>query len=120
MSAHRAAHDLMDAPFQTVDPGTGNPIVVTRNWEYISFVTGAAGETNTLPDPTGVGRVLILHLLTHGGGDRVVTASTVINQSNNTIMTFGADDDYIELRSVDDGAGGYRWQVISNDGAALS
>ena len=52
-------------------------------------------------------------------GNIVVTASQAINQTGNTIMTFGAAADMIILEGMQLG-GALRWRVVSNDGVALS
>ena len=107
---------------EIVDAGDGNAIKYRTYGTYMPITTGASGETNTLADPTSPSQELTLHCVTHGGGDRVVTASTAINQTGNTIMTFGAADDSIVLGSVQKAgtAGAYRWNVKQNDGVALS
>ncbi len=82
-------------------------------------ITTAAAETNTLADPTFVGQVLDIYCDTYAVGNRVITAAHRINQAGNTIMTFGAAGDYIRLVGITVG-GALRWQVVSNDGCALS
>lgn len=99
------------------DPGTGVAIPVTRS-ATVNIVTSAA-ETNTLAIPTFTGQRLLLNMDTRVGGDRVVTSSQRINQAGNTIMTFGAAGDCIQLGAIKI-AGAFRWQVLSNDGVALS
>jgi hypothetical protein len=99
------------------DPGTGAAIPVTRS-AYVGIVTAAA-ETNTLAIPTFLGQRLILNMDTRVGGDRVVTCAQSLNQAGNTIMTFGAARDCIVLEAIKVG-GAFRWQVVSNDGVALS
>ena len=42
-----------------------------------------------------------------------------INQATNTVMTFAAARDFIKLEAITV-AGGLVWQVIQNDGVALS
>ena len=120
MTAFTAQRDLARASKEQPDPGDGAAITYTRWGQIISIVSGASGETNTLADPPAAGENLTLTMDTDGGGNRVITAATAINQAGNTIMTFGAVLDTVVLSSITDGAGGYRWHVISNDGVALS
>lgn len=120
MSGHRIPADLSKAPYDVPDPGDGADITVS-SWSFIAMTTGASGETNTLANPTKAGQRLSLTLLSHGGGDRVITADTDINQASNDVMTFGAAGDSCTLESFMVGsAGSYRWRVIYNDGVALS
>ncbi len=84
-------------------------------------ITTAGAETNTLADPAFIGQIVSFLCIVYAAGDRVITAASAINQAGNTIMTFGAVDDFIQLIGVDtDGAGSLEWRVMSNDGAALS
>lgn len=103
---------------QTIaDPGTGVAIPVTNSGSVA--ITTAAAETNTLADPAYMGQTLSLFCDTYAVGDRVVTAASRINQTGNTIMTFGAAGDYIKLEAITIG-GALKWQVVANDGVALS
>ncbi len=120
MSGHRFGADWQKAPSKKKDPGDAANIVHDSGLRYISFDTGASGETGTLKDPTSDSSLLILHCKNHGGGDRVITADSAVNQTGNNTLTFGADDDLIVLASVEDKTSGYRWQVVENDGVGLS
>ena len=102
---------------QISDPGTGQAIPVTASG-YVGF-TFNGSETNTLANPTFFGQRLILNADTATSGSRVVTAAARINQTGNTIMTFAAAGDCIVLEAIKIG-GAFRWQVVSNDGVALS
>lgn len=99
------------------DPGTGAAIPVTDSG--VLMITTAAAETNTLANPTFVGQRLTMICSVYAGGNRVVTSANAINQAGNTIMTFGAAQDFIELVGVTIG-GALRWRVAANDGVALS
>ncbi len=102
------------------DPGTAAAIPVTRS-AYVGLTIAAGqAETNTLAIPTYTGCRLVLNADTVGaGGTRAVTASQAINQAGNTVMTFAAARDMIVLEAIKVG-GAFRWQVIANDGVALS
>lgn len=104
-------------PLPLTDPGTGVAIPVTRS-ATVAIVTAAA-ETNTLAIPTFLGQKLVLFMDTRVGGDRVITSAQAINQTGNTIMTFGAARDAIVLEAITVG-GVLRWLVTGNDGVALS
>lgn len=103
-------------PLSVSDPGTGAAIPVTTSATI--NITSAGAETNTLAIPTFLGQVLILNMNVFGG-NRVVTSAQGINQAGNTVMTFGAARDSIVLKSVLVG-GALRWQVVANDGVALT
>lgn len=103
-------------PLAVADPGTGAAIPVTTS-ATINIVTAGA-ETNTLAIPSFLGQVLLLNVATYVG-NRVITSAQAINQAGNTIMTFGAARDLIELRAVLVGTA-LRWAVTANDGVALS
>lgn len=83
-------------------------------------IVSVTAETNTLPDPLAPNIWLRLTMKTDGG-DRVITATSKINQSANTTITFNDVDDTILLHSVTYAAGatGFRWSVVSNDGCTL-
>lgn len=98
------------------DPGTGAAIPVERSGTVA--ITTAGAETNTLAIPTFKGQRLSLIDDTHVG-NRVVTSAQAINQAGNTVMTFGAAADFIELVATTVG-GALRWRVAANDGVALS
>lgn len=100
------------------DPGDAAAIPVTRS-ASIAFTTGGSGETGTLAIPAYVGQLLSLTLDVDGGGDRVVTAASAINQTGNTIMTFADAGDHITLIGVQV-AGAPVWRILANDGVALS
>jgi len=104
---------------ELADPGDAAAIPVTQSAD-IGMTTGAAGETGTLADPTVVGMTLSLHLDTDGGGDRVITAASALDKAGDTIMTFAAAGDSVQLLSVRDGAASYAWRVQANDGVTLS
>jgi len=103
---------------QTIaDPGDGAAIPVTHSGSLA--ITTAAAETNTLADPTFMGQWLTIFVDTYAVGDRVITAASRINQAANTIITLGAVGDAIKLEAITIG-GALKWQVVANDGAALS
>lgn len=102
---------------QTIAAATATPIPVTHSGSFP--VTTAAAETNTLADPTYLGQTITIFVDTYAVGDRVITAASRINQAGNTIITLGAVGDFIKLEAITIG-GALKWQVVSNDGAALS
>jgi hypothetical protein len=102
---------------QTIAAASAAPIPVTHSGSFP--VTTAAAETNTLADPTYLGQTISIFVDTYAVGDRVITAASRINQAGNTIITLGAVGDFIKLEAITI-AGALKWQVIANDGAALS
>ena len=120
MSALTAGRQLGQARNSVEDPGTGTAITASRGVTLIAIETGSSGETNTLPDPDYEGLVLALHMTVDGGGDRVITADTALNQAGNNTITFDTVEDYIELRSVKTAtAGVYKWKVLVTDGTGI-
>ena len=97
----------------------GEKIQVTK-CGCISLKTGASGETNTLADPSRAGVWLSITLYSDGGGDRVITAASAVNQTGNNTLTFGDDGDTIFLQSVRYSSTAFRWRVVANDGVSLS
>lgn len=104
------------AAWTIADPGNAGAIVVTASG--VCALTSAGAETRTVAIPTFTGQTLDLIVDTYVG-DIVITFSQRINQATNTIATMGAVGDYLGLVGVTIG-GALRWQVRSNDGAALS
>lgn len=102
---------------QTIAAATGTAIPVTHSGSFP--VTTAAAETNTLADPSYLGQTISIFADTYAVGDRVITAASRINQAGNTIITLGAAGDFIKLEAITIG-GALKWQVVANDGAALS
>ena len=102
---------------ETIVAATATAIPVTRSGSFP--ITTAAAETNTLAAPSFLGQTMSLFVDTYAVGARVVTASARINQAANTVMTFGAVGDFIKLEAITI-AGALRWQVVANDGVALS
>lgn len=96
---------------------TGTAIPVTANGSLAITQNGA--ETNTLADPTFLGQMISLFVDTDTSGARVVTAASRINQAANTIMTLSDVGDFIKLEAITI-AGALKWQVIANDGVALT
>ena len=119
MTGHRIPYDLAKGDYHVI-ANDGDDISIAK-WSYIGITTGASGETNTLNDPSKVGLRVTFNMMTDGGGDRVITADSAINQAGNTIMTFAAVDDMCILESVQvDADGNCEWRVVANDGVALS
>lgn len=98
------------------DPGNAGAISVSRSG-YVPLVSAGA-ETRTVALPTFVGQELSLMTDTYVG-NIVITFAAAINQAGNTIATMGAVRDFLKVQGVTV-AGALRWQVIANDGAALS
>ena len=119
MSGHNIAHELTRAPFEVLDPGSGEAIVVDRYNVTIPLTIGAGAETNTLAAPTNANQRVRIISSVQGAGSRAITAASSINQTGNTVMTFAAVEDVIVLESFPVGSA-YKWRVVANDGVALS
>jgi hypothetical protein len=98
------------------DPGNAKAVDVTQ--AGVCLLTSAGAETRTLARPTFIGQRLALIDNVHVG-NIVITSSAAINQTGNTVMTFGAAADMIELVGMKV-AGLLVWRVCANDGVALS
>jgi len=122
MTAHRVAKDLHVAASNMIlivnDPGDAATITIDRNPAVVELVTATA-ETRTLADPAGPGVTCVIVLKTDGG-DCVVTASSAINQTGNTVLTFGDVNDSVQLYSIQDGSGTFAWRIAGNDTVAAS
>lgn len=119
MSAHNLLQQMRDAEHVMADPGNGKGIYPDRDQCQVEFVSGASGETRSLPIPVRAGLTLTMVLRTDGGGNVVVTAASAINAAGNTIMTFADARDFIVLQAITLGSA-IAWQVVSNEGVALS
>lgn len=101
------------------DPGTAQAIPVGKSGQ-VPLVIADAVETNTLAAPAFKGQELTLYAYSvAGSGTRAVTASARVNVAAETIMTFDTAGDLVVLKAIDIG-GNLRWEIIANDGVALS
>lgn len=98
------------------DPGNAGAISVKQSG--VCAMTSAGAETRTIAIPAFIGQEITLIDDTHVG-NIVVTAAAAINQTGNTVMTFGAAADFIVLKAATVG-GSLVWRVAANDGVALS
>jgi hypothetical protein len=103
---------------QATDPGDGNAIPTTLQGS-VPLSIGAGAETNTLAAPTRSSQELALVSDIAGGGTREVTFSSAMNTTGNTIATFSAVGQFLQLRGTVVG-GSLVWRVIANDGVTLS
>tara|TARA_Y100001963_G_scaffold110598_1_gene152935 strand:- start:320 stop:655 length:336 start_codon:yes stop_codon:yes gene_type:complete len=99
------------------DPGDAGAIAVGE-YNIVCNMTSAGSETRTLAIPAIAGQTCALCCDTYGGAI-AVTAASGVNVAGNTVMTFGVVDEAIFLQAVTK-AGVLRWQVVGNDGVALS
>jgi len=102
------------------DPGDGNAIPVAERYARCAMTSGAVNETRTVAAP-GVGEDQRLRLVmdVDGGGDIEVTFAAAFDAAGNTKITFGDPADYAEVvASVSGGAD--KWQLVADDGVALS
>jgi len=105
-------------PNTMADPGTAAAIPVTASGT-LALTIASGAETNTIAAPGFRGQAMSIYADTVGGGTRAITSAVAINQAGNTVMTFAAARDYIQLEAIYTG-GALVWQVVSNDGVALS
>jgi hypothetical protein len=101
----------------TLASGTAIPVTDSA---AITFGLEAAGETNTLADPTFSGQTLSLFVGSFApGASRVVTVNKAIDGLGNNTITFDAALDFILLYSQPTEFG-FFWRVVVNDGCVLS
>lgn len=105
-------------PYALADPGDAAAIPVTDS-ATVAITTGVGAETNTLAIPTFLGQRMVLCMDVDGGGNRAITAASAINIAGNTVMTFDAARDCIELVAIQL-AGVLAWEVVWNNNVALS
>jgi len=96
-------------PRRILDPGDAGTIDTTETG-YCEL-TSAGAETRTLADPQFRGQTLDL-VFVSDGGDCVVTASSPINQSGNTIITFDDIGEHIRLVGFYNATDGWEWRDI--------
>jgi hypothetical protein len=105
------------AKLTAITASSGTAIGVTI--PGILAITQNGAETNTLADPAYPGQLMVIYVDTDTSGARVVTAASRINQVGNQVMTFTDSGDCITLRAISI-LGSPKWQVISNEGVALT
>jgi len=110
-------HALGVEPRQIDDPGYAGTIPGNQSG-YVELTSGGA-ETRTLADPQFRGQILDL-VFVSDGGDCVVTASSPLNQTGNTVMTFADIGDHVRIVGFNNATDGWEWRQVANDGAALS
>ena len=103
---------------EPVDPGNGNPIPTTLQGVVPLQFAGAA-ETNTLAGPFRPGQPLTLFADPSAAGSRIVTLSAAMNTAGDTIATFTAAGQVLQLVGVIL-AGVETWRVVGNDGVTLT
>lgn len=99
------------------DLGNGGTLEVSR--PSIIEISTAGAETRTLPDPVFRGQVIDL-VMVIDGGDCVITANSPINQTGNNTIALDDVGDFVRLVGKYNATDGWEWQVVVNDGAALS
>lgn len=106
---------LLGASYQKGDPGDGEALVFTHQFQIIELRT-AGPETRTLPDPTeaGIDGTLVFHT---DGGDCVVTAASGVDVAGNTTFTFDTAGQWAKFRSIETSAG-LRWRCVGYDGVS--
>lgn len=102
---------------EITDPDDAGAIPVTQSGTCMLVSAGA--ETRTLAIPTFLGQRITLTCKTYVG-NIVLTAAAAVNQTGNNTLTFGAARDTIVLQAIELNGDTLAWQVVANDGVALS
>ena len=87
---------LENADFELVDPGHPNSIAGTQ-WGVVPLVSGAGAETRGLDAPESSGMIMVLNMITDGGGDIVVTVAPSLvgyDEKLNETITFANPGEY--------------------------
>lgn len=113
MSGHRVLYDLLNAPYEVLDPGAGKALVVDRDRVVFPIKTAAA-ETRTLAAPTKAGLMCTIAFKTDGG-DCTITVASAFTESGETTITLANAGECITLVSVPNGSS-YAWRVVSRQG----
>lgn len=122
MSSHNKLYEIFNADHTLPDPGDAATIRVDRDLAVLHLVSGSDAETRTLADPKRAGNRLTLFMVTDGGGDITITASSPINQAGDTSLVFADVHDMVDLVSVKDvvksgdTAAAYRWAIAGEAG----
>lgn len=111
-------HALGIEPRNLGDPGDGGNIQANQAG-YVALISSGGAETRTLDDPQWEGQIMDLFFETDGG-DIVITADSPVNQTGNNTLTTQDAGDHLRLVGARDGAGGYEWRVVANDGFGLT
>jgi hypothetical protein len=102
------------------DPGGANAAIpVTASGTVALTIASAGAETNTLAIPTFIGQRLTIVADTVGTGTRAITAASAVNGAGNTVMTFNAVRDQIDLIGITV-AGTRAWAILLNISVTLS
>lgn len=99
------------------DPGDAGTIDTSRPG-YCELTTAGA-ETRTLADPSFRGQQIDLVFVSDGGAC-VITASSPVNQTGNTSLTFEDVGDHLRLVGFYNATDGWEWRVVVNDGITLA
>ncbi|KKL18423.1 hypothetical protein LCGC14_2475640 [marine sediment metagenome] len=104
-------------PVKIPDPGDAGTVEVSH--PGFCELTTAGAETRTLPDPAFRGQIIDFTFIVDVS-DCVITASSPINQSANTQMTFADIGDHLRLIGFWNATDGWEWRVVANDGVSLA
>lgn len=113
MSAHRFYSDWSQADATFKDPGNAGVLPVSQCC-FIPLDTAGA-ETRTLAVPVKAGLRMVLYCRTYVG-NCVITVANGFDEAGGTTLTFTAAGQFVELISVEDGSGTFRWRVADYDG----
>lgn len=97
----------------SIDAATFYP---DRQFAIIRLISGASAQTRTLSAPTKSGLIATLDMVTHGGGNIVVTVTGGYDEAGSTTLTFSAIGQFCTLISIEQTAGTYVWRVLAYDG----
>jgi hypothetical protein len=118
MSPHQLPERMNEAPWQELDPGDGESILVGHRFDtFIPIVTGAGAETRTLAAPQKAHQRITLCMQTDGGGDCTITVTN--GHTGNTSVVLNDAGDTVTLQAIYVGST-LTWRVMVNQGATVS
>jgi hypothetical protein len=122
MQPSNVLQQMMKAPYAILDPGNGNLVQVSRNFQYCSLAPANAtsgAETRSLSAPLGPGLTCSLGCKTYGNGTITVAVTDSSTASTGNIV-FNAAGQWAQLWSFETSAGVYAWQVTDMYGCTTT
>lgn len=107
---HRLLGDMAKAMHRNMIPDPGDAgTLAPRTWGICPLVSATA-ETRTLADPAYAGQLLLMYLKTDGG-DITMTASSGVNPTGNTTITWDTAGECLLLMAVESGSS-LVWRIV--------
>lgn len=115
-SPYQTLARLKNADYLMPAPATGSAIVVDRQDAAVPL-DFAGTYTGTLANPVKVGQRVLIYARTATSGSFAITFASAVNQRSDTVATFAAAGDFMEITSIHTSAG-LRWRVTAIEGVS--